>query len=136
MASIINIANLHIMQHNVRNYHMNKELLHSDWDDEDADIIMLNSTCINPNSNYSLNYRDYKVYNTPSGFHNGSAILVKRQLKHSRTNTGDDQLIAVTNGTPGDSSHWPLFTGHLTKINQIAKFHTCYLTSCSIRVTW
>ena len=102
MNSIINIDNLHIIQHNVRNYYTNKELLHSSWDEEDADIIMLNSTCLNPNNlNQNIYYKDYKVYNTPPGFHNGSAILVKRRLKHSRTRTGDEQLLAVTIGTTG-----------------------------------
>ena len=100
MASIFNIDNLHIVQHNVRNYHTNKELLHSNWDEEDPDIILLNSTCMNPKYVYSaIKYKDYKVYNTPPGLHNGSAILIKRRLKHSRTNTGDEQLLAVTIGT-------------------------------------
>ena len=60
---------------------------------------MLNSTCINPKYNHTISYRDYKVHTTPLGLHNGSAILVKRQLKHSRTKTGDDHLLAVTIGT-------------------------------------
>ena len=62
MNSIINIDNMHIIQHNVRNYCTNKELLHSDWDNENADIIMLNSTCINPKYNHAISYRDYKVH--------------------------------------------------------------------------
>ena len=48
---------------------------------------MLNSTCINPNYvNAIIKYRDYRVYNTPPGIHNGSL-------------PGDEHLLAVTIGT-------------------------------------
>ena len=94
---MLNITNTHIIQHNVRNYFNNKELLHSNWDEENPDIILLNATCINPdNPNHIIKYKDYKTYTTPKGLNNGSAILVKKNIKHVVTRTGDEQLLAIT----------------------------------------
>ena len=57
---MLNITNTHIIQHNVRNYPNNKELLHSNWDEENPDIILLNATCLNPgNPNHNIKYKDY-----------------------------------------------------------------------------
>ena len=99
---MLNITNTHIIQHNVRNYFNNKELLHSNWDEENPDIILLNATCINPdNPNHKIKYKDYKTYSTPKGLNNGSAILVKNNIKHVATHTGDEQLLVITVNTSG-----------------------------------
>ena len=99
---MFNIRETRIIQHNVRNYSTNKSLLHSNWDEEDPDVILLNSICINPNNdNQKIEYKNYKTYSTPKGLHNGSAILVKKDIKHAVTRTGDEQLLAVTLNTTG-----------------------------------
>ena len=99
---MFHIRKTRIIQHNVRNYSTNKSLLHSNWDEEDPDVILLNSICINPNNdNQKIEYKDYKTYTTPKGLHNGSAILVKKDIKHAVTRTGDEQLLAVTLNTTG-----------------------------------
>jgi len=99
---MFNIRETHIIQHNVRNYNNNKSLLHSSWHKVDPDVILLNSICINPNNdNQKIEYKEYKSYSTPKGLHNGSAILIKKNIKHAVTRTGDDHLLAVTLNTMG-----------------------------------
>ena len=67
---MFNIRETRIIQHNVRNYSTNKSLLHSNWDEEDPDVILLNSICINPNNdNQKIEYKNYKTYSTPKGLH-------------------------------------------------------------------
>ena len=99
---MFNIRETLIVQHNVRHYANNLHALHSDWDSLNPDVILLNSTSIpkNPGKDYKLptniKYKDYKVYETEQGEHNGSAILVKRSLQHSVTKTGSEHLLAIT----------------------------------------
>ena len=94
------ISELHIIQHNVRHYINNKGLLHADWCEENPDVILLNSTCLNPKENHYISFKsnnsDYKVYNTPKSCNNGSAILVKKSINHYPVSTKDDQLLAIT----------------------------------------
>ena len=90
---VLDIPELFIIQHNVRHYINNKGLLHADWCKENPDVILLNSTSLNPKENSHISFKssksDYKVYTTPKGNHNGSAILVKKinkslPCKHKR----------------------------------------------------
>ena len=98
---MLNITNTHIIQHNVRNYFNNKELLHSNWDEENPDVILLNATCLNPdNPNHNIKYKDYKTYTTPKSLNNGSAILVKNNIK-----LVDIILLNATCITPDNPNH-------------------------------
>ena len=97
---VLDIPELFIIQHNVRHYINNKGLLHADWCKENPDVILLNSTSLNPKENSHISFKssksDYKVYTTPKGNHNGSAILVKKSINHYPVNTKDEQLIGIT----------------------------------------
>ena len=99
---MFNIKQTFIIQHNVRNYGTNWSSLHSEWDKLKPDVILLNATCLNPNPppkskipNFIF-YKNYKVHTTQKGLNNGSAILIKNSIQHTRVKTGDDQLLAVT----------------------------------------
>ena len=97
---MFNIQQTRIVQHNVRNYMSNKVRLHCEWDIDKPDIILLNETSLNPKDRDSyIKYENYKVYSTARSLNNGSAILVKNNIKHSPTYTGDKNLLAITIGT-------------------------------------
>ena len=93
------IQQTRIVQHNVRNYMSNKVQLHCEWDIDKPDIILLNETSLNPNDRDSFIKYKYKVYSTARSLYNGSAILIKNNIKHSFTFTGDKNLLAITIGT-------------------------------------
>ena len=97
---VVNIGELHIIQHNVRHYYNNIDKLHADWLKENPDIILLNSTYLNPKENKYISFKskecDYKVYITPKNLHNGSAILIKKSINHFPVNTKNNELLAVT----------------------------------------
>ena len=54
---VINIGELHIIQHNFRHYWNNIDKLHADWTKENPDIILLNSTCLNPKENKYISFK-------------------------------------------------------------------------------
>ena len=91
---------LKIIQHNVRNFTTNKKQLYDFWETQKPDVILLNSVCLGnedkPNRLNYISHNNYKTYYTDKGKHNGSAILVKKSIRHILVKTGNNQLLAIT----------------------------------------
>ena len=69
------------MQFNIRCYHTNKNFLSLFLSQHDPDIILLNSTCLSPNTR--IKHYTYSTYQSPPDPHDGVAILIKSSLRHS-----------------------------------------------------
>ena len=91
---------LKIIQHNVRNFTTNKKQLNDFWDKQKPDVILLNSVCLSnedqPNRLKNIYHENYKTHYSDRGPHNGSAILVKKSIRHIPVKTGNNQLLAIT----------------------------------------
>ena len=86
-------SQLKIIQHNVHHYEPNKKLLHDIWTENSPDVILLNSTGLNPKGKITMD--KYEVFQTEQQIHSGSAILVNKSLRHKEIITGINQLLAV-----------------------------------------
>ena len=81
---------LFIIFQNVLKYHTRKEQLHSHWNVEKPDVILLNSTSI-LDSEKPISHSSYHAIYSPRGHSNGSAILVNKHIRYKILNCFTDK---------------------------------------------
>ena len=85
-----------ILQHNVRNWETNKYTFTNIYRDINPDIIVFNSHGLKANKNIKMHsYITYQI-NTSEEYSDGSAILIKHNLKHRIHEKYDTDMLQVT----------------------------------------
>ena len=85
-----------ILQHKVRNWGTNKYTFTNTYRDINPDIILINSHGLKANNNIKIHsYTTYQI-NTSEEYSDGSAILVKHNLKHRIQEKYDTDMLQVT----------------------------------------
>ena len=91
--------NITIIQHNVHTWRTNKFLLTNTYLQYQPHIILLNSTGIKNDEPIKMyGYNTYKT-NSSNELHDGSAILVKNNIKHTITDNFDTDILQITINT-------------------------------------
>ncbi len=87
---------LTILQHNVAHWEPNKHMLSNTYREINPDIILINSHGLTDNK--TLHLHTYTTYttNTNNELHDGSAVLIKTNIKHKITNDFDTDILQVT----------------------------------------
>ena len=91
-----NINTLNIIQHNVQNWNTNKYTLSNIYKDIDPDIILINSHGLKSNDNIKIRSYNSHTINTEGQLHDGSAILIKQNLKYKIHDNFDTDILQVT----------------------------------------
>ena len=85
-----------ILQHNVRNWETNKYTLTNIYREINPDIILINSHGLKTNKNIKIHsYMTYQV-NSSGEQNDGSAILIKHNIKHKIKEEYDTDMIQTT----------------------------------------
>ena len=91
-----NTDTLNILQHNVQHWKSNKTTLSNLYKDINPDVILLNSHGMKSQENIKIyNYTTYLI-NSNDELHDGSAILVKHNLKHKIKDDYDTDILQIT----------------------------------------
>lgn len=87
---------LKIIQHNVAHWHPNRHNFTNTYNEINADIILINSHGIGNNKTIHIHNYTTHTINSSGELHDGSAILVKSNIKHKITNEFDTDILQVT----------------------------------------
>ena len=91
-----NKQTIYILQHNVRNWETNKNTFTNIYRDINPDIILINGHGNKTNKNIKIySYKTYQV-NSSEEMNDGSAILIKQNLKHRINDDYDTDMLQVT----------------------------------------
>ena len=85
-----------IVQQNIAHWAPNRHILTNTYREINPDIILLNSHGIAQNNTiYIHNYTTHKI-NSSNELHDGSAILIKSNIKHKITDNFDTDILQIT----------------------------------------
>lgn len=93
---MVNTQTINILQHNINNWNNNKTTLTSIYKELDPDLILINSHGLKSSENIKIYpYVTYKI-NTSEERQDGSAILIKPNLKYKIKDDYDTDIIQAT----------------------------------------
>ena len=92
----MNINTLTIVQHNVSHWAPNRHILTNTYKEINPDILLINSHGLSHNNTLHIhNYTTHKI-NTNNELHDGSAILVKENIKHKIIEDFDTDVLQIS----------------------------------------
>ena len=90
------MESIKILQHNVCNWNTNKHILTNTYKNLNPDVILINSHGLKSNENIKIHsYSSYTI-NSSNELNDGSAILIKQNLKHKIKDNFDTDVIQLT----------------------------------------